>query len=365
MGCISALRLAQAGLRPLVLERSVPGAEASSAAAGMLATTIEAYHPGYEEHAAIALGLGRWSRALHEDLATELRESQGIDIGHRRCGALRVAFDASEAEDVRAHHRALPADEEAQLLDGDDARNLEPHLSPEVVAALHSPREAQLEPRRYLRALAIAAERSGATFRSGAYVREVVLEKDRAVGVRLGNEVLRTEHIVVAAGSWSNLVPGLHLEAAKVHPVRGQVIACDARPPLFRSLVFGAGGYLCSRPHGLTLCGSTEERVGFRREVTLGGLQGILDIALRLAPGLRDAPLLDRWSNFRPGTADGLPLVGRAGPEGLWLASGHFRNGILLSPMTGEILKAALTGTALAPAHADLAGRLDPRRFLP
>ncbi|MEM1417680.1 MAG: FAD-dependent oxidoreductase, partial [Myxococcota bacterium] len=190
----------------------------------------------------------------------------------------------------------------------------------------------------------------------------VGVEAGRCRGVRLGAERLDAAHVVVAAGSWTSLVPGLGLDAARVHPVRGQVLLTETRPPLFRCLVFGAHGYVCTRPDGRVLCGSTEERVGFRREVTLGGVRSIVDLATRLAPRLAEAPLRDQWSSFRPGTADGLPLVGGAGPEGLWLASGHFRNGILLSAVTAELVAAQLGGT-LTDELAALAAPLDPRRF--
>jgi len=352
MGCMSALRLAQAGRRPLVLERSVPGAEASSAAAGMLAAAIEASHPSQSQE--LSYALGRRSRALHAALAEELSDL-GHEIGYTRCGALRVRFEG-DAEIPDA-----PAAEDAEHLDAKAIRELEPMLCERVDSGLHLPHEAQVDPRRLLRAVAIEAERAGAVFRSGAYVQEVVTEGDRVRGVRVGAELLEAEHVVVAAGSWTSLVPGLGLEAAEVHPVRGQIVACDTRPPIFRRLVFGAGGYLCTRPSGEVLCGSTEERVGYRRAVTLGGIRDIVDLAIRLAPALANAPLLGQWSSFRPGTADGLPLVGPAGPENLWLASGHFRNGILLAPITGAIVAALIDGTT--PPEVALLDALDPRRF--
>ncbi|HJL36336.1 MAG TPA: FAD-dependent oxidoreductase, partial [Polyangiaceae bacterium LLY-WYZ-15_(1-7)] len=240
-----------------------------------------------------------------------------------------------------------------------EARRREPALHPSVSAAIDLPEEAQLEPRLFLRGLAVAAERAGVTFRSGAVVRDVIVEGGRARGVHVGGERLEAEHIIVAAGSWTHLVPGLELAAAGLHPVRGQIVATQTRPPLFRRVVFGAGGYVVTRPDGRVLCGSTEERVGFERSVTLGGMRSIVDIATAVAPRLAHAPILDHWSSFRPGTADGLPLVGPAGPEHLWLASGHFRNGILLAPMTAELIRAALAGDALPPEAADV----DPRRF--
>ena len=361
MGCSTALRLQREGLRTVVLERSVPGAEASSAAAGILGPGAEAGHPVAREHVDTLLRLGSWSRELHEAQATRLREEQGIDIGFRRCGAMAVALGDADEEALERHAASLGTDYPHELLSGDEARAREGSLAPEVRRGLDLPAEAQLEPRLLLRALAVAAEAHGATFRSGTYVHEVLTEGDRVRGVRVGDGALEADHVVVAAGSWTSLVPGLDLGAARIHPVRGQVVATQTRPPVFRRMIFGAGGYVVTRPDGRVLCGSTEERVGFRREVTLGGMRSIVDLATRLAPTLADAPLQDHWSSFRPGTADGLPLVGAAGPEGLWLASGHFRNGILLAPATAELIA---HGIASVPIPGEVPQELvDPRRF--
>ena len=186
-----------------------------------------------------------------------------------------------------------------------------------------------------------------------------MVEDERAAGVLLGDTLLPARWVVVAAGSWTTLVPGLGLSPDTIGPVRGQILSADTRPPLLRRIVFGAGGYVVTRPDGRTLCGSTEERVGFRREVTLGGLAGIVATATAIAPGLADAPITGYWSSFRPGTPDDLPLVGGVGPEGLVLASGHYRNGILLGPITARLVADHVLGRPTRPEAA----ALDPRRF--
>ena len=357
MGCSVAWRLAKAGLKPLVLERSVPGAEASSAAAGILAPMVEAHHERSVARPAAALQLGIRSRELHATQADELREAHGLDIGYRRCGVMRVAFDEHDREDLREHVALVP---ELRLIDADDALELEPSLSKDVCGALLADTEAQLEPRRLLDALAIAAERAGAVFRTGAFVQR--LEAGAHPRVELGDETFSAEHVIVAAGSWTHLIPGLeahvNLDAVGLHPVRGQIVATRTRPPLFRRVVFGGGGYVVTRPDGRVLVGSTEERVGFRREVTFEGMRSILGIGMRVAPSLGRAAVLDHWSSFRPGTSDGLPLVGAVG-RGVWLASGHFRNGILLAPVTAEILAASILGAEPIPG----ADAIEPSRF--
>lgn len=366
MGCLTALRLAQSGLSVTVLERSVPGAEASSAAAGILGPAVEAHHghsgghphPGRRPAQETLLTLGLRSRELHALLATELREEHGIDVGFRRSGVMRVAIHEEERAALSAHAKLVRGRALVEVIDGDEARRREAALGPAVLAALELPEEAQLDPPVLLNALAIAAERAGARFVT-ATVRGIELDGGRARGVMLDGGVLSAEHVVVAAGSWTSLVPGLRLDAANVHPVRGQLLATRTRPPVFHRVIFGAGGYVVTRPDGRVLCGSTEERVGFARDVTFAGLASIVALATTLAPSLASAPVQAHWSSFRPGTADDLPLIGPAGPEGLWLASGHYRNGILLAPITAELLRDAILGHELP----DEAAAVDPRRF--
>ncbi|MFT5357769.1 MAG: glycine oxidase [Polyangiales bacterium] len=359
MGCMSALRLAQGGADVLVLERSVPGAEASSAAAGILAPSFEAAHVPLPEQ---ILPLGVASRDLHEKLADELQQEHGIDVGFRRCGVLAAAFSAQERAHLESFHEKLKnygiAGSTSESIDGAEARRREPALSDEALGGLDFKLAAQLEPKRFLPALAIAAERAGAVFRSGAFVRGVE-HGEGSPRVLVGDDTLHADHVVVAAGSWTGLVPGLGIESARVHPVRGQIVETRSRPPLFRRVVFGAGGYIVTRPSGEVLCGSTEERVGFRKEVSFEGMSAILAMAVRVAPRLRNAPILNQWASFRPATGDELPLVGAAGPKGVWLSTGHFRNGILQAPISADILTRAILGKE--PSR--FASLVDPGRF--
>jgi glycine oxidase len=247
-----------------------------------------------------------------------------------------------------------------ELVDGDEARRREKHLGERVSLALDLPGEGQVDPRQLLPALSLAAEREGVVFRTDCVVREVLKERGRAVGVRLDAGDLFAAHVVVAAGSWTSIVPGVDLPKATISPVKGQVMHTRARPRLFERVVFGAGGYVVTRAAGDVLIGATTERVGFARGVTLDGLRQLIDIATQVAPRLGNAPVLDHWSGFRPGTLDGLPLVGPTHLQGLWLASGHYRNGILLAPVTAQLVCDHILERPLS----DDARALDPRRFL-
>ncbi|MGB5812776.1 MAG: glycine oxidase ThiO [Polyangiales bacterium] len=354
MGCSTAYQLAKNDVSVLLLERSVPGAEASSAAAGILGPGVESAQDAF------ALQLGRRSRELHAVLAEELVELFGVDVGFRRSGVIELAFDDAGKQKLDAHAAALAVQGvRSETWSAEELRHEEPACNPEAIGALHIAEDAQVEPKSLLSAVALGAEREGVVFRSGATVRRVVIEGDRARGVEVDGEIVEADRVVVAAGSWTTLIPGIRLHADTIYPVRGQMIETRTRPPIFRRIVFGAGGYVVTRPDGRVLCGSTEERVGFARGITLQGMSHVIETARRIAPGLGDATVEGHWSNFRPGTPDGLPLVGETRIEHLLLASGHYRNGILLAPLTASLIADAVMG--VAPSKA--AEALSPQRF--
>jgi len=343
MGSAIALRLCQRGLGVTVIERGIPGAEASSAAAGILGPQMEAEGPGP------LLELGLKSRALYPALAAELRELTSIDVGYDRSGVLAVAFDeAGEAALSARRAWQLARGLRVESLSGEAARAREPALGPAVRAALAFNDDAQVVARELARAFSQAAAGAGARFLTGRYVRRVLTDKGAVTGVELDGDVLPAAVVVVAAGSWSGLVEGAGVPATVVRPARGQLVSIETRPPLFRHVVSAPGGYLVPRRDGTVLAGSTVEMAGFRKEVTVGGLAAILTMARTVIPALADAPVTGSWSNFRPFTEDHLPVLGATSVRGLVLATGHFRNGILLAPITAQAI-AELIATGHAP----------------
>jgi glycine oxidase len=343
IGSSIAWELAQAGAEVTVLERSVPGAEASTVAAGILAPRIE--HPGGP-----LLALGLASLEGHARWAEKLA-ALGLETGWRRSGLLQVALDDAAAEELSKSG--------GKIVDGAEARRLEPALSPAVKAARVLDHEAQTEPPRLLRALLLAAERAGARFVTGTTVDGVVRDGDRVAGVSVAGEVLRADVVVIAAGSWTGQVGGLPPALARtVRPVRGQLLHLDTRRPLLSRIVFGGGAYVVPRLEGRVVVGATMEEAGFSRTVTLGGAADVASRALRSVPALREAELVSHAVNFRPAPSDELPLIGHAGP-GLVLATGHFRNGILLAPATAELVADQILERV--PRHDGAA--FDPRRF--
>ena len=349
MGCAVALRLAQRGLRVTVVERGIPGAEASSAAAGILGPQMEAEGPGP------LLELGLRSRALYPALAAELHDATGIDVGYSKSGVLAVALTEHEEEELAARRTWQTARGlRVEAFSGVALREIEPAISPEVRAAIRFVDDAQVSARDLTRAFSQAAAAAGARFLQGRYVRRVVVAGGAATGVELDGEILPAAVVVVAAGSWSALVEGGGVPAQVVRPARGQMVSIETRPPLFRHVVSVHGrGYLVPRRDGTILAGSTLEMAGFRKEVTVGGLAQILGLACALVPALADAPVTASWSNFRPYTEDHLPVLGHTSIPGLVLATGHYRNGILLAPITAwaiaELIASGQSSIDLTP----------------
>lgn len=353
-GCATALRLAQAGAKVVVLERSVPGAEASSAAGGILSPGVEAQHGG----PLLALAqesMRRWPR-----FAEELEELTGIDLSFRTHGTLRIVFSDADAEKWRADvPRLVSLGVATEWLDGAGLRRLEPAIADAARGGYLFPGESCVDPKPLARSLAIAAAGAGARFVAG-YVKRIAVESGRLAGVDHETGRLEAPAVVLAAGSWSGLVEGAGLPAGAVRPVRGQMVVLETRPPLVSRVVFSPKGYLVPRPDGRILCGSTMEEAGFEKAVTADGLSRILGMAVETAPRLAAAPYLESWSNFRPATKDGLPILGPAALPGLFHATGHHRHGILLAPASAELVAASVLGKApaldLAPYAASRLG---------
>jgi glycine oxidase len=336
IGCSVAYELAaRHSARVVVLERAVPGAEASSAAAGILGAQLEA-HAGEEVASSSLFSLLLASRARHAELDARLREDVGFGTGYRACGALRVTSDESAFDAlVRAHAWQRTQGATLEVVDASAVHALEPALDRSMRGGVHFPHESQVDPPSMLRALQQACAARGVVFRSGILVRGV---STSPLGVQTSEGMVRGEAVIIAAGSWSSLVDGLPAGVRNVRPVRGQIVQVDTRPPIARRVVVGDGGYVVTRADGRTLLGSTMEEAGHVKEVTAGGVHDVLSAALRLFPALRTAPISATWSGFRPATPDDRPMLGETSIARLFVATGHHRNGILLAPETARLL---------------------------
>ena len=348
IGSSIALELARRGASVCVLDRGASGGEASIAAAGVLGVQYELSEDGPLARLGMA-SLERFPRWV-----AELTELTGIDVGYRRSGGLYVALtdDALDAV-VRSVAWQAPLGLPFEVLDAAGARAIEPHLAAEMVGAVRFPGDARIDPPSLTSATRIAASLSGVEMRSGAHVRRVVVEAGRALGVALEDgSRIHAAKVVVAAGSWSALLDGTALPDGFVRPARGQIVELVTGRLPVRSILYGPGCYLSPRDEGRILVGSTMEHVGFRQGVTASAVQALLAAAIRLVPALGDASIGRTWSGFRPQAECDLPLLGATAIEGLFLATGHFRNGVTLSPITAAVLADVLTGT---PSPIDLA----------
>jgi glycine oxidase len=359
IGLASAWRAAQAGARVVVLERAEPPAGATNVAAGMLAAVGEL---SYGERDLLTMMLA--SRELWAGFAAEVEAASGLETSFREDGALHVAIDRDEAGELRRRHglqEELGLD--AEWLTPRRCRELEPALTTTFVGGVMARGEASVDPRRLALALAAALREGGGELRTGTEVVDGSWDGDRLVGVRTvaGDEV-RAETVVLCDGAWSGQTPWLPPEARPpVRPVKGEVIELRARegePVPIERIVCTERVYLVPRPDGRLVAGATQEERGFDTVVTAGGVHELLREAYRAVPEVAEMELLGMIAGLRPGTPDNLPIVGPGAVDGLLLATGHFRNGIMLTPLTAVAVAALLTGksapAAIAPA--------DPRR---
>jgi glycine oxidase len=365
IGLASAWRLAQAGVAVVVVD-PVPGSGASGVAAGMLAPVTEAR---LGEEALLALNHASWAR--WPAFAAEVEVAGGRPVGYRADGTLMVALDADDRallDDLAGRHRAMGLAVEA--LRGREARALEPGLAPGVRAGLLAADERSVDPAALVEALWAAAEAAGVTVVTRPVERVVTTPAgDRVTGVALAGgdgAVVEAATVLLAAGTWSATVAGVpdHVRPP-VRPIRGQVLTLRQPPgdPLIartvRGIVWGSSIYLVPRDDGRVVIGATVEERGFDTTPTAGGAYELLRDALAIVPGLDDAELVAVRAGLRPGSPDDLPMIGPSGVEGLVIATGHHRNGILLTPVTAEAVVALVTGGSV-PAEV---AACDPRRF--
>ena len=351
VGLSCAWRAAQRGMSVAVLERDRLGAGASDVAAGMLAPVTEA---DFGEDALLELNLAAargWPA-----FAAELGEAAAADIGYRASGALAVATDRDDAEELQrlaGLHRSLGLD--SRWIAPRQARTIEPGLSPRIRGAIDVPGDALADPAATVRALAAACRASGVALLEGVEVGALVSAGGRVEAVRTATGELRAETVVVAAGAWS---AGLGEAAPPVRPVKGQIAALRAPDPALapQRIVRTPRCYLLARPDGRVVLGATVEERGFDRTTTVDGVFGLLEAAREVLPDVGELEWTGVRAGLRPGTPDNLPVVGRGAVDGVVWATGHHRNGVLLAPHTGELV-ADLLDTGAEPPAAVSPGR--------
>ena len=325
----------QGAKRITIVDKSICGEESSWAAAGMLGPQAEADEGG------LFFDLTLASRDLYPNFAAELEAETGIDIELDRSGTLYLSFSDEDARVLRGRYEwqrkaGLPI----ELLTADEARRAEPFVSPSVREALRFPGDWQVDNRKLLLALRRYAENNGIQILENTAVRRLLVEKNCVVGVETDGEEIGAGMTVLATGAWTSLIQLGHAEMPfRVEPVRGQIVAFQTAKRLFKHVIYANRGYIVPRADGRILAGSTTEFVGFEKATTRDVAVTLREIASQIAPSIASLEISGHWSGLRPFAADGLPVLGSiANMDGLTIATAHYRNGILLAPLTAKMI---------------------------
>jgi len=337
IGGAIALELARAGLRVAVFDRQQASQEASWASAGILSPAPE--NPGM----VAMVPLGKASLALYPEFVGWVEEISGKSTGFRPKGTLEALFShdtKAELSTIIALHHGLGL--KAEPLRAEDARELEPALSEEVEAAVLRPEEASVDNRELTAAILKAAERSGAEIFCGDGAKAIWRNGERCAGLVLQNEKVEAKWTIIAAGCFSATIEGI-APYAPVRPAKGQMVALRADDLKMERVLWSERIYLVPRKDGRILAGATLEYTGFDKRTTAGGIEKVLSAAIDLAPGLANARIEETWAGLRPDSPDHLPILGPVDLDGLLIATGHFRSGILLAPITARLVREWIT----------------------
>ncbi len=332
IGCAVAYYLQKAGASVVLLERGGIGGEASGAAAGMLIAPATAAAPGPFRDLCLA------SLDIYPQTIEEVQAQSGIDVECLKSGILVLAETPEMVRPLQAHaRRQNESGRRTEWVEGEALQMLEPALAGHVLGAAYSPEEVHVNPGLMTQAFARSARRLGADLRTGQALTGFLGRGLRLEGVRTNAGDMMADAVVLATGPWTGGL-GVRLGAGfRTPPLRGQMIAY--RSTAVRHAVWGDEGYLVPKARGFLFAGATVEDVGFRNRTTARGIAGLRRMASRLVPGLRHAEVASTWAGLRPGSPDGLPIIGRLpGRENVYVAAGHFRNGILLAPITGKLV---------------------------
>ncbi|MCB9767935.1 MAG: glycine oxidase ThiO [Candidatus Omnitrophica bacterium] len=344
IGCAIARELAQEGISSTILERGEPCREASWAAAGALIARANEAEEGP------LLAFKQQSLGMFEDLCSELREETGIDSGFRKTGGIDLfptEEDIAQSEEFLGWQRKYGI--EVERLSASDLRRMEPNLTDEIEHGALFPKFTQVRTPWFTRALLTSALKKGAKLETHTEVLGFITEGDRVVGVKTDREECFADTVILAAGPWSQALSQLLGREIPGVPVKGQIILLNDRSRPVEHIVHYGKTYLTPRDEGRIVVGSTEEWVGFQRRNTLEGIAHLLTSAKGFFPCLDKSSVEDVWHGFRPLTLDGLPFIGPfEGLEGFLCATGHYRSGIILSPITARVVAESMLGKPLS-----------------
>ncbi|MGH2350627.1 MAG: NAD(P)/FAD-dependent oxidoreductase [Chloroflexota bacterium] len=360
MGSATAYYLAGRGLRVVLLEQGrVGGVPSASGASGSMMQALSGEGLPVEQ-------LGQDSRTVISELARELYDLTGTDIGLTQPGTIVLAFSEADVQQIRARRVTSyqRLDEPHEWLSAEDVRRLEPGVAGDVIAGLYLPQSHNVYAPQYVKALAHGAAARGADLREGVAVFGLQWSGDRVTAVETADGLIGCEALVLATGAWTGLTSRWLDRPLPVGPQRGQIMALQSRPPdpRVRHILHGHGGYVIPKANGTSVVGATHDMVGFDARVTAAGLNWLTDVGVRMAPHLAGATFKHAWCGFRPIMEDGgRPVVGRLpGYRNAYVASGHGAIGVTVSPATGRLLAALITGEQ---AGAERLAPFDPARY--
>jgi glycine oxidase len=357
IGCATAYYLSRAGASVVVLERGDIAGEASGAAAGMLAALSGEAGERGPDFDALCLS----SQAMYDSLVPELATT-GVDIRHQRTGVMHVALTNATASELKARFEfAASRGARATWLEHMALLHAEPQLSPRAVAGYVTPNEQYVDPRLLTQALAEASRREGAIVVPNSPVMRFKRSHGAITSVSTPTATYDCDTLLLAAGPWTLFLAkrlGAHIP---VRPVRGQMLSLNGPSTSLRHMIWGDHAYLVPREDGQTFVGATVEEVGYRSRTTMSGIAGLHRGAAGLVPSLASASQRRAWAGLRPASLDGLPVMGRLPKwDNVWVSTGHFRNGILLAPASGELMARSILQGVPDPMLAPFS----PERFL-
>lgn len=344
IGCAIAYNLAKQQVNSLVIDKATRvGTEASWAGAGILTAHASTHEP-YPE-------LCRASLALYPALADELRAEAQIDVELIQSGTLSVFFDPAEASGlIGLADRRVKRGFAAEVLTAEEAWRLEPALSKTIAGAVLFPEDAQVRNPKLVTALAKGAARLGTKFKFGNPVTGFIRENGQVVGTVVNGDTVYADTFVIAAGCWAGNLTAMLDVPMPIVPAKGQIVLIETMPPLFQHTIDGHGIYVVPRADGKLLLGATVEFVGYDKSATLDGVKQMIDAGISIAPALAQSTFVQTWAGLRPYAKNGLALGYLPGYHNVVLASGHFKNGILLAPITGQLIAELLLTGEPSPA---------------
>lgn len=347
IGLSVARQLRKAGVRDIaILERGTLGCEASSAAAGMLAPHAEA------DSADIFFDLCRESVSLYPEFAGHLTDETGIDAELDKTGTLYLALEEKDVPVLKERYTwQAEAGLAVEKLSRRDVLALEPQVSRSCEFGLLFPNDWQVENRSLLNALRRFVEINDISIHEGATADKLIIENGDVTGVISGSRRYLANTTILTTGAWTSLIKfGGARAPFDVKPIRGQMICYRPEQPLFSHVIYSSRGYIVPRADGRVLAGATVEDVGFDKDVTEAGVGSLRSTATEIAPILADAAIVDKWAGLRPFVSDGLPVIGPIPPyRNLVVATGHYRNGILLAPLTAKLVTGYVINAAASP----------------